>query len=132
MKKQKPFVSHQGVTIYETFKGRDVLTYWYSLEPSQNEDSEQKFDVRRLPEAYRSGLLIERSKKYGYGAFDTSSHEGYARFVETLEEERRAHKTALRRAVDDGYDFASAARGNYGQFFRRFRRYVRQSLGRNA
>jgi hypothetical protein len=126
MRKQKPFVDHHGVTIYETFKGRNVQRYWYALEPRQNEGSDQKFDIRRLPKAYRSDLLVEYSQKHGHGAFDTSSEEGVARFFEVLEEERGAHKTALQRAIDDEYDFSSAARENYGQFFRRFFRYVQR------
>ncbi len=90
--KQKPVVDHRGVTIYHAFKGRAELSYWYSLEPGQNEDSENVFDVRRLPRSYRSGLTIE---------------------------DQEARKIALRRAIDHGYNFSSAARGNYGQFLRR-------------
>jgi hypothetical protein len=130
MRKQKPFVSYRGVTIYETFKGRNKLTYWYALEPHQNEDSEQMFDVRYLPNSYRSGLMIDYSKRYGYGAFDTSSQEGLARFIEVLEEERGAHKVALQRAIDDGYDFPSALRGNYTQFVRRLFRNMRRRFAK--
>jgi hypothetical protein len=130
MRKQKPFVSYRGVTIYETFKGQNKLTYWYALEPRQNEGSDQVFDIRYLPNVYQSGLMINYSKKYGYGAFDSSSQEGVARFLEVLEEERAAHKAALQRAIDDGYDFSSTIRGNYTQFFRRFFRYARRRFAK--
>jgi hypothetical protein len=126
MTKQKPFVSYHGVTIYQTFKGREVLSYWYAIEPGQNEDSDQAFDIRRLPKAYRSGLMIERDNS----SIRHFSPGGFARFMEAREEEKDAHQTALQRAIDDGYDFSSAIRGNYGQFLRRIFRYARRSFGK--
>ncbi|CAL80524.1 hypothetical protein BRADO6934 [Bradyrhizobium sp. ORS 278] len=127
MIKQKPFFSYRGVSIYETFKDRQKLRYWYSLKPGQYEDSVECFDIRYLPNAYRSGLMIDYLKRYRSGAFDTSSQEGVARFFKVLEEEENAHKDALQRAIDDGYDFAAAMRGNYTQVVRRlFRRAKRR------
>jgi hypothetical protein len=41
------------------------------------------------------------------------------------------HRNVLRRAIDDGYDFNSAARGNYGQFLRRFDQWLSRKFKPN-
>jgi hypothetical protein len=64
------------------------------------------------------------------GTFDTSSQEGFARWMEAREKEKDAHKTILQRAIDDGYNFSSAIGGNYGQFLRRIFRYARRSFAK--
>jgi 1-deoxy-D-xylulose-5-phosphate synthase len=72
--------------------------------------------------AMREGSgMVEYSKKYDI--FDVSS--------EVFEEEKGTHKTALQRAIDDGYNFSSAIRGNYGQFFRRIFRYARRRFAKH-
>jgi hypothetical protein len=121
-KGRDPLVHHKGVKIYEALKGEKVLRSWYALLPNQDEDSDKKFDVRRLPRKYRSGLLIEDRGTYD---FELGLSE-QQRFFAALDAEREAHVIAIERAIDDGYDFNSAARGNYGQFVRRLVRSTRR------
>lgn len=51
------------------------------------------FDVRKLPAIYTADLLIENKQLHSPLRFDL------------IRAERDAHLEAMRRAIDDGYDF---------------------------
>jgi len=119
-------VRRNGVKIYNAFKGRQSLQFWYALEPNcQAEGSEMVFDIRCLPRKYRSGLVIADQGRYDI----TLGLSEQQRLFAALDAEREAHLVAIERAVDDGYDFNAAARGNYGQFVRRFIRSMKRGEG---
>ena len=90
MKTKKPAFEHQGVKIYHSYKSASALTYWFSMLPNhQAESDDAHFDVRQLPRKYRDGLSLE----------PTTTIDVCNEF--------------LRRAIEDNYDFQSAARGKY-------------------
>ncbi|CAA2140599.1 hypothetical protein HYPP_02019 [Hyphomicrobium sp. ghe19] len=121
MKANKPILNYQGTKIYESFKNGASLRYWYALVP--NCDAERPvspdarlalpvgyapkpifeakrslapsdiFDVRRLPARYTAGLTVENGELHRPLRFDL------------MRAEREAHLEAMRRAIDDGYDF---------------------------
>jgi len=123
-KRRGPLLQHKGVTIYEAFKGQRSLEWCYALAPNcQAEGRDKVFDIRRLPMQYRSGLVIEDRGTYDI----TLGLSEQQRFFAALDAQRRAHLTAIRRAIDDDYDFDAATRGNYGQFVRRLTRSMRSS-----
>jgi hypothetical protein len=96
-----PVLDYQSVTIYRSYKGDIPLSYWYALSPNhQAERDGQDFDVRRLPAKYTSGLIIENNDP---------SIGGWASTLARLDAEQTAHLEALRRAIDDGFDFAAAS-----------------------
>jgi hypothetical protein len=122
VKKTNPFLRHKGVDIYESFKGSESYRWWYGLGPRlQVEGSDEVFDVRRLPKKYRSGLVISSNQTYDFPL----SELDLERYLMALDTEREAHKIAMQRAVDDGYDFKLATRGNYGQLLRRLISWIR-------
>jgi hypothetical protein len=112
---------HKGVKIYRQSKGGQSSRFWYALVPNQGEDSDKVFDVRRLPRTYRSGLMVEDSETYDV----TLGLSEQQRLFAALDAEQEAHMIAIRRAIDDGYDFTAATRGNYGQLVRRLLRSMR-------
>ena len=123
-KRRGPLVQHKRVRIYEAFKGERSLNWCYALVPNcQAEGSDKVFDIRRLPMKYRSGLVIEDRGTYDI----TLGFSEQQRFFAALDAQRQAHLIAIRRAIDDDYDFNAATRGNYGQFVRRLVRSVRSS-----
>jgi hypothetical protein len=123
-KRRGPLVQHKGVRIYEAFKKERSLDWCYALAPNcQAEGSDKVFDIRRLPMKYRSGLVIEDRGTYDI----TLGFSEQQRFFAALDAQRRAHLIAIRRAIDDDYDFNAATRGNYGQFVRRLVRSMRSS-----
>jgi hypothetical protein len=100
----KPILSYNGVDIYENFKGDRPLNYSYALVANhQAELEKQGFDVRTLPEKYKTGLIIENQQKYtGETDFDS---------IKAIREaEHSAHMDAIRRAIDDNYDFLAVMR----------------------
>ena len=119
-----PLVQHKGVKIYEAFKGERSLNCCYALVPNcQAEGSDKVFDIRRLPMTYRSGLVIEDRGTYDV----TLGYSEQQRLFAARDAQRQAHVIAIRRAIDDDYDFNAAARGNYGQLVRRLVRSVRSN-----
>jgi len=117
-----PLVQHKGVRIYEAFKGEKSLNWCYALVPNcQGEGSDKVFDIRRLPLTYRSGLVIAERGTYDL----TLGFSEQQRFFAARDAQRQAHVIAIRRAIDDDYDFDAATRGNYGQFVRRLVRSLR-------
>jgi hypothetical protein len=123
-----PVVQHKGVRIYEAFKGEKSLTWCYALVPNcQVGGSDKVFDIRRLPMTYRSGLVVAER-----GIYDlTLGFSEQQRFFAARDAQRQAHVIAIRRAIDDDYDFNAATRGNYGQFVRRLVRSMRSSREAN-
>ena len=139
MKNNKPILTHKDVSIYEVFKDREALRYWYALLPNQREGSGnfpdwsilpkgytpafgmgeftrtrwngRTFDVRVLPKKYTVGLLVE----------DRSTNGGIS--------EREAHMEAIRRAIDDGFDLATGKGKNLGK---RLKRLISTLLGSKA
>jgi hypothetical protein len=137
VKNNKPILTHKDVSIYEVFKHREALRYWYALLPNQGEGrgnfpdwsilpkgytpafgmreltrttwNGRIFDVRVLPKKYTVGLLVE----------DRSTH---GRIVE-----REAHMEAIRRAIDDGFDLATGK--GKKKSGRRFKRLISTLLG---
>jgi hypothetical protein len=127
-KRRGPLVQHKGVKIYEAFKGERSLDWCYALAPNcQAEGSDKVFDIRCLPRKYRSGLLISHSGTYDI----TLGFSEQQRLFDALDAQRQAHTIAIKRAIDDDYDFNSATRGNYGQFGRRLVRSMRSSRDGN-
>jgi hypothetical protein len=123
-KRRGPVLQHKGVTIYEAFKGEKSLDCCYALAPNcQAEGSDRVFDIRRLPMTYRSGLMIEDGGTYDI----TLGRSEQQRFFAALDAQRQAHVIAIKRAIEDDYDFDAATRGNYGQFARRLIRSMRNS-----
>lgn len=117
-----PLVQYKGVKIYQAFKGQRSLDCCYALVPNcQAEGSDKVFDIRRLPMTYRSGLVIEDRGTYDV----TLGRSEQQRFVASRDAQRQAHAIAIKRAIDDDYDFSAAARGNHGQFVRRLVRSMR-------
>jgi hypothetical protein len=121
-RRRRPLLDHKDVKIYEAFKGAKVLRGSYALLPNQDEGSDKVFDVGRLPRKYRSGLLIE---DMGTIDFELGLSE-QQRLFDALDAERQADLIAIEKAIDDGYDFNAATRGNYGQFVRRLVRSMQR------
>jgi hypothetical protein len=95
----KPVLTYKGVDIYYSYKGSRPLFYSYALTANhQAELDSQFFDVRALPEKYKTGLTIE----------DQSSELDLESIGAKLKAEHGAHKEAIRRAIDDNYDFLAA------------------------
>jgi hypothetical protein len=89
------------VEVYHSWKGARALTYWYALVPDhQAEGGGRDFDIRALPAKYTRELLIE-SKAGAAGAES---------FGKTYDDLLEAHKTAMRHAIDDGYDLLTRRR----------------------
>lgn len=127
-KRRGPLVQQKGVKIYEAFKGERSLDWCYALVPNcQAEGSDKVFDIRCLPRKYRSALVIEHRGTYDI----TLGFSEQQRFFAALDAQRQAHVIAIKRAIDDDYDFNAATRGNYGQFVRRLVRSMRNSRDEN-
>ncbi|WP_315704008.1 MULTISPECIES: hypothetical protein [unclassified Bradyrhizobium] len=130
MARQKKFLVYKNVTLYRAKKGSREYSSWYALIPNkQVEDGDGVFDIRRLPRGYRNGQELEldlsaarapESAGYMYDG------EGAKQLMELNDD---VHRNVLRRAIDDGYNFEAAARGNYGQFFRRLKRWRQLKSG---
>jgi hypothetical protein len=130
-KKQKPFLSYQGIEIYETHKGRQALTHWYAIEPGKGEGDFKAFHISRLPKTYRSDLQVEYPFDQQFDFMNRPWELAeFRRFEEALQIEKDTHKIALQRAIDDGYNFRSAIRGNYAQPLRRLARYIRMKFAK--
>ena len=127
-KRPGPLLQRKEVKIYEAFKGARSSNWCYALVPNcQADSSDEVFDIRRLPMTYRSGLVIEDGGTYDI----TLGRSEQQRFFAALDAQRRAHMIAIKRAIDDDYDFNAAARGNYGQFVRRLVRSMWSSHDRD-
>ena len=101
MNKRKLALSHRGVKIYHSWKGTQALDYWYALVPNHRaEGGGQDFDVRRLPDRYRQGLVLEN-------VTPVSNSEAYGKAREAMFE---AHRQAIRRAIEGGHDFLAPPR----------------------
>jgi hypothetical protein len=126
MARQKLFLNYNGVRLYRGLKGNVEQSFGYTKKQNnQIEGGYDWFDIRRLPKKYRSGLDINPSYSTAFTATAVDDVE-YAR-IDGME--REAHKEVLRRAIDDDYDFEAATRDNYGQFFRRLKRWWRTKFG---
>ena len=123
MSRQKLFLNYKSIKLYRGLKGNVEQAFGYTKKQNhQIEGGYDWFDIRRVPKKYRSGLDIEPSYS---SAFTTTvvNHVEYER-IERIQ--REAHQEVLRRAIDDDYDFEAATRENYGQFFRRLKRWWRK------
>jgi hypothetical protein len=125
MARQKKFLVHKNVTVYRAKKGSAEYTNWYTLIPNkQVEDGDGVFDIRRLPKRYRNGQELELD----LSAARAPASAGYLYESEKAKQLMQlnddVHRSVLRRAIDDGYDFDSAGRGNYSQLLRRLDRWV--------
>jgi hypothetical protein len=125
MARQKKFLAYKGVTLYRALKGNSEYSCWYTLIPNkQVEDGDDVFDIRRFPRTYRHGPKLELD----LSAAEAAPSAGYlyepekARHLMELNDD--VHRDVFRRAIDDGYDFNSVARGNYSQFLRRLDRWL--------
>ena len=130
MARQKKFLVHKNVTLYRAKKGSSEYNNWYTLIPNkQVEDGDGVLDIRRLPKRYRNGEKLELD----LSAATAPASAGYLYEAETakqlMQQNDDVHRSVLRRAIDDDYDFEAATRDNYGQFFRRLRRWWRTKFG---
>lgn len=122
MARQKLFLNYKGVKLYRGLKGNVEQSFGYTKKQNnQIEGGYDWFDIRRLPKKYRGGLEIEPSYSNAFTATGVD-HVEYER-IDRMQ--REAHEAVLRRAIDDEYDFEAATRDNYGQFFRRLKRWWR-------
>src|SRR5215813_4392462 len=121
---QKIFLKHKDIKLYRSLKGNKEIAFWYTrIQNHQVEDGYDSFDIRRLPRKYRRGLDI--STDYSGALAPPSAGymydvDAFRRINDLMDD---AHREVLRRAIDDDYDLESAARGSYGQFFRRLQRW---------
>jgi hypothetical protein len=126
MAKQKLFLNYKSIKLYRGLKGNVEQRFGYTKKQNnQIEGGHDWFDIRRLPKKYRSGLDIapDYSSSFTATAVDHVEYERIDRV------QREAHEEVLRRAIDDDYDFEAATRDNYGQFFRRLKRWWRTKFG---
>jgi hypothetical protein len=101
--KHKLVLNYRGVKVYHSWKNRRALTFWYALTPGHDaEEDGQDFDVRALPEKYTQGLLVEDD----YNSTPPDTVGVIKKYADLLE----AHKTAIQRAIDDGYDLLAPRR----------------------
>jgi hypothetical protein len=122
MARQKHFLNYKSVRLYRGLKGNVEQRFAYTKKPNnQIEGGYDWFDIRRVPRKYRSGLDIDPNYSSAFSATGVDQIE-YDR-IDRMH--REAHEAVLRRAIDDDYDFEAATRDNYGQFFRRLRRWWR-------
>ena len=122
MARQKLFLNYKSVKLYRGLKGNVEQNFAYTKKPNnQIEGGYDWFDIRRVPRKYRSGLDIDPSYSTAFSATGVDQIE----YERTDRMHREAHEEVLRRAIDDDYDFEAATRDNYGQFFRRLKRWWR-------
>jgi len=120
--RQKLFLNYKSVKLYRGLKGNVEQNFAYTKKPNnQIEGGYDWFDIRRVPRKYRSGLDIDPSYSTAFSATGVDQIE----YERTDRRHREAHEEVLRRAIDDDYDFEAATRDNYGQFFRRLKRWWR-------
>jgi hypothetical protein len=120
--RQKLFLNYKSVKLYRGLKGNVEQNFAYTKKPNnQIEGGYDWFDIRRVPRKYRSGLDIDPSYSTAFSATGVDQIE----YERTDRMHREAHEEVLRRAIDDDYDFEAATRDNYGQFFRRLKRWWR-------
>jgi len=99
--KRKLVLNYRGVKVYHSWKNGRALTFWYALTPGHDAEGDgQDFDVRVLPEKYTQGLLVE----------DDSSPSDTVGVVKKYADLLEAHKMAIQRAIDDGYDLLAPRR----------------------
>jgi hypothetical protein len=97
---------------------------WYTLiRNKQVEDGDGVFDIRQLPRRYRHGQELELDLSTAKAAAEGYLYEP-EKAKQLMELRDDVHRDVFRRAIDDGYDFDSAACGNYSQFLRRLDRWV--------
>lgn len=101
--RRKPFLHYKDVRVFYVRKGARALSYIYALEPNLDAETTDQpfFDVRKLPSRYTESLTIE----------DISTPLNDADFVAKIENEREAHREAMRRAIDGGHDFVKSSAG---------------------
>jgi hypothetical protein len=120
--RQKLFLNYKSVKLYRGLKRNVEQNFAYTKKPNnQIEGGYDWFDIRRVPRKYRSGLDIDPSYSTAFSATGVDQIE----YERTDRMHREAHEEVLRRAIDDDYDFEAATRDNYGQFFRRLKRWWR-------
>jgi hypothetical protein len=126
MARQKIFLKYKDIKLYRGLKGNEEIDVFYTrIQNNQVEGGYDWFDIRRLPRKYRRGLDITPD----YSGARAPPSAGYMydmdafRRISGLMDD--AHREVLHRAIDDDYDLESAARGSYGQFLRRLRRWLR-------
>jgi hypothetical protein len=131
MARQSAFLNYKGIKIYRGLTGNSELTFWYSrIQNNQVEGGYELFDIRLLPKKYRRGLDIDPDFSGARAAPSAGYMYDRVSFQRISDLQADAHRDVLRRAIDDEYDLDSAGRGNYGQFFRRLRRWLRMKSGR--
>lgn len=116
-RKKTPFLDYKNVKIFHVWKGAQPLSYRYTFEPNVDGETGQRpdFDVRQLPAKYLGTLAIEKQ----YDRSDSATD-----YANRLATEREAHKEAIKRAIDDNYqfvrnDFLSSIHEKFSAIFRR-------------
>ncbi|MBG0811628.1 hypothetical protein IY145_19950 [Methylosinus sp. H3A] len=110
---KKPILKYKGVEIFDSLWDGIPSRYIYSLLPYPTANGDNfDFDIRRIPSKYRSGLSIEIKDRVVVPDDDGMITENNP-FIKALDEEKQAHLHAIRRAIDNDYDFFSATQGSY-------------------
>lgn len=102
--RRKPFLNYKDVRVFHVRKGARALSYIYALDANVDAETSDLpfFDVRELPTRYTKNLTVE----------DISVPDDDDDFIAKLENERDAHREALRRAIDGGHDFVKPSAGS--------------------
>ncbi len=97
-------MDYKGVQFFHASKGARALAYLYALGSGVSPESNEKpyFDIRQIPARYTENLTLE----------DTTAPSDDEDFRTKYENEQEAHREAMRRAIDDGYDFLNESHGS--------------------
>ncbi len=90
------FFVHRGVSVYHIYKDDDwesgVRTYWFTLDPTAGDNSDEEFDVRALS-THTSDLFIKQTIKEALDSGELELPEG-VEFDDTVPT-REVHKISL-------------------------------------